>query len=351
MVFTGKGLYGFGVFSEMIEHVMNEYGIHHVRHQRISTNVFQITDGDSWFALKRSTMNSEALSIWQQVLHQANHSNLPGVLPVYLTKESGSLYTIHDDQVYYLTPWIEEINEEINFELLFKTLGQIHQRTKFTEEVSLEKSEVEFKRYSAHNDDTYQLLFKTIQTFEKSKYMSPFELLVCSHFISLENILNTLNSFIKRFIDERKERSLWSLNLCHGHLKREHLIQSSRLYIANWEKATYNHAIIDLNSFFRNINNDSLIKPDSLIDAFETYLHENTLEMDELYLLVIYLLDCQAYVSVVKKYIDRGGTNGSMINPVIQLQQTYRALMFGLKFAEYVDQREQDALLDDLDDL
>src|SRR5699024_8510952 len=69
----------------MIEQIMSAYGIHPVDIDHVTRKVSRVTDGVIDFALKTSTMTSTSLTNWQQVLHQANHSNLPGVLPVYLT--------------------------------------------------------------------------------------------------------------------------------------------------------------------------------------------------------------------------------------------------------------------------
>lgn len=332
----------------MIEQVMNDYGIHPVEINRVSANVYHVTDGVSQFALKKSSMTSIALNNWQHVYHQAYHSNLPGILPVYLTKDQ-TLYKMKEGLVFYLTPWLEAVNEELNLELFFKSIGRIHQRTKFTEEISYEKTETEFEKYQVHNEDNYQLLFESVQEFEKKKYMSPFELLICTQFISLERVFHVLNSFIKRFIDERNKHSLWNLNLCHGNLKREHLIQSNSLYIINWEQASYRNALNDLDSFFSNIVSESNIDTVFLIESFENYMEVNELEIDELYLLVIYLLDFQTYMSILESYLNRSRTNYSMIEQIMNLQHTYRKLMFGLKFAEFVDDKDKEFLLDDLE--
>jgi|SRR5690625_1058656 len=329
---------------------MSDYGIHPVDIDHVTRKMFKVTDGVTEFALKNSSMTSTSLTNWQQVLHQANHRNLPGVLPVYLTTDN-ALYTLKDSHVLYLMPWIEENNQELNIELLFKYIGQIHQRTKFTTTIPSDKTKQQFIEYQNSNESNLQFLSKSVQQFEKSKYMSPFELLICSQFISLENIFSVLNSFVDRFMNDRDETSLWNLSLCHGNLKREHLIQSDHLYIINWENAKYDNAIIDLTSLFSSIVNESLIEPDPLIDLFEVYLQENELEIDELYLLVIFLLDCREYLSIVKNYLNRNPSHYSMINQIIQLQQTYRILMLGLKIAEYVETKEDDFLLDDLDDL
>jgi len=335
----------------MIEQIMSAYGIHPVDIDHVTRKVSRVTDGVIDFALKASTMTSTSLTNWQQVLHQANHSNLPGVLPVYLTIDN-ALYTVKGSHILYLMPWIEENNqEELNIELLFKYIGQIHQRTQFTTTIPGDKTKQQFKEYQNSNESDFQFLFNSVQQFEQNKYMSPFELLICSQFISLENVFNVLNSFVDRFMNARDETSLWNLSLCHGNLKREHLIQSSQLYIINWENAKYDNAIIDLTSIFSSIVNEPLIEPDPLIDQFEVYLQENELEIDELYLLVIFLLDCREYLSIIKNYLNRNPSHYSMINQIIKLQHTYRILMLGLKIAEHVETKENDSLLDDLDNL
>src|SRR5699024_5467310 len=116
--------------------------------------------------------------------------------------------------------------------------------------------ESEFKKYQYNNKNNLQFLFESVQKFEQNKYMSPFELLVCSQFTRIEKISDILSSFIERFLDERKEQSSWKLSLCHGCLKKENIIQSNKLFIINWENTHYGNATNDLDIFFNNIINE-----------------------------------------------------------------------------------------------
>jgi len=334
---------------KMIEQILNDYGIHPLEIKKVTPNVFKITDSSTQFAVKKSSMTPSSLNNWKKALHQAYYSNLTSILPVYLTKNN-MLCLTREGHTYYLTPWIDQVESNLNFELFFQSLGQIHKRT-IDKVVVPNDIQNEFEKYQYNNKTNLQFLLESVQRFEQNKYMSPFELLVCSQYTRIENIGVVLNSFIKRFLDERKEQSLWKLSLCHGCLKKENIIQSNKLFIINWEKAHYGNATHDLVIFFNNIINEIQIDFDTMIEYFEIYLQENELEMDELDLLVISLLDFRRYCIIVEQYLNRDRTHYSMMNQIMELQRTFRVLMFGLKLSEYVDRRTEELLFEELNEI
>src|SRR5699024_12347692 len=129
----------------------------------------------------------------------------------------------------FLIPLIYQGESYLNFELFFQSLGQIHKRT-IDKVVVPNDIQNEFEKYQYNNKTNLQILLESVQRFEQNKYMSPFEILVCSQYTRIENIGVVLNSFIKRFLDERKEQSLCKLSICHGCLKMDNIIQSNKLF-------------------------------------------------------------------------------------------------------------------------
>src|SRR5699024_1738079 len=191
-----------------------------------------------------------------------------------------------------------------------------------------------------------------VEQFEKNKYMSPFELLVCTQFVSLKRVYHVLKGFMKRFIENREEETIWNVSLCYRNLSSEHILQSNQPLFINWEKSCYHHSIYDLSIFFRNTVKNYGAEEDSLLEMFDYYMKENELRIDELYLLAIYLLDMQKYISILKSYLHRKQkreNNFSVIEQTKLLNQTHRQLMFALKFADLVDEKEDDLLLDDFE--
>jgi len=334
-----------------LERVIEHFGVDLLKFSPVTENVYYITDGKHEYALKKSSLTKDSVNHWENVFHQTYRLNLLGILPVYLTKEE-KLYCIVNNEIYYLTPWVKSIKDKLNFEHFFKYLGKIHQTTKYYQTISYKNMKDEFGAYLVACEKNYQFILSTVEQFEKNKYMSPFELLVCTQFVSLKRVYHVLKGFIKRFIENREDETTWNVSLCHGNLSCEHILQSNQPLFINWEKSCYHHSTYDLSIFFRNTVKNYGAEEDSLLEMFDYYMKENELRIDELYLLAIYLLDMQKYISILKSYLHRKQkreNNFSVIEQTKLLNQTHRQLMFALKFADLVDEKEDDLLLDDFD--
>src|SRR5699024_11447250 len=85
-------------------------------------------------------------------------------------------------------------------------------------------------------EKNYRFLLSSVEQFEKNKYMSPLELLVCTQFISLERVYHVLKGFIKRFIENREDETTWNVILCHGNLSGEHMLQENQPLFIHSEK-------------------------------------------------------------------------------------------------------------------
>src|SRR5699024_1846284 len=334
-----------------LERVMERFGVHSLELSPVTEKVYYITDGKHEYALKKSSLTKDSVHHWVNVFHQTYRLNLPGILPVYLTKEE-QLYCMFDNEIYYLTPWIKPVKDKLNLEHFFKYLGKIHQITKSYQTISYENMKSKFEAYLVACEKNYRILLSSVEQFEKNKYMSPLELLVCTQFISLERVYHVLKGFIKRFIENREDEKTWNVSLCHGNLSCEHILQSNQPLFINWEKSCYHHSIYDLSIFFKNTVKNYGTEGDSLHEMFIYYMKENELRIDELYLLAIYLLDMQKIISILKKYLNRKQkkvNTYSVIEQTKLLNQTHRQLIFALKFAELVEKKEDELLLDDLE--
>src|SRR5699024_9209738 len=127
---------------------------------------------------------------------------------------------------------------------------------------------------------------------EKNRYMSPFELQVCTHFHKIEMILAELDNRVSQLIDELTGKTAGNYSLCHGRLNRSHIVHSR--YISrfiNWEQAYAGHAVYDL---LHLLQEEALFydnHQDQWLSKFSIYNKQNNLEKYELLLLVIHLLD------------------------------------------------------------
>ena len=318
---------------EEIRRVLHLYQIIPQSITKVTDHVYKIYDGHHYYALKKSVLTSDTVRGWEFVYHQAHHLYLPDVLPVLMPK-SRKLYVEYAGHIYYLSPWIEQ--REYRLTALFHAIGYIHAKTKRSYRLDQEKDLVRmFTQYKEHCQQHEQKWLAYIDLFEQKRYMSPFDLQVCTHFREISVVFQVLYERIDAFLDLMKEEEKWSYSLCHGNLRCSHFLYDQKGYLINWEHARFEHPIVDLSRFFKQEIIESQLSPDSMIEAFSVYMEENKLQLSELYLLIIYLLDPAHYMRQVQSYVDRPKYD-SMINQVIPLEPILRQLQFGLQFSEHV---------------
>lgn len=331
-------------YVDEIKRILYFYQIVPYSINKITDRVMQVDDGHHQYALKKSDLTIDTVHEWEFVYHQAHHLYLPDILPVIMTTER-KLYVEFDGHIYYLSPWIDY--KEYRLSLLFNAIGHIHAKTKRTYYLDQEKELAQvFKQYKAQCQKNEQQWYEYIDLFEQKKYMSPFELQVCTHFREMTIVYRVLYERIDGFLELMKDEEKWRYSLCHGHLKRSHFLYDHQGYLINWEHALLEHPIIDLSRFFKHEMIDYQVEPETLINEFSAYMDENKLEVSELYLLIIYLLDPAHYMHLIKQYVDRP-KHDAMINQVMELEQTFRQLQFGLLFSEHVKHEYELLMFDD----
>ncbi|WP_099158665.1 hypothetical protein [Virgibacillus ndiopensis] len=323
---------------DSIRIALEAYRIEALKIDRITDKLYAVYDGKQVFALKRSKMTTEQIKNWEAVYHRAYSQNLTGILSVYLTAD-GKLFKEVDGEFYYITPWLlqKKENQKQEFEVLYKTIGAIHENTKQPVSNNIEKVRDQFKQYQAYCTNIKSRLLSYVETFEKNRYMSPFELLVCSQFRDLDLFLNELNRRIDYFMDELNEQSDWNISLCHKQLNTSHVLQSDTIYITNWEGAQFDNAVVDLSIYLKNQVKYYDQPAEQIIDSFPVYLEKNKLTNSELYLLCIYLFDPSTYIRIIKRYTGKISTY-SMLQQIRELQHAYRQLIFAMKWSEHVDE-------------
>ncbi|MFB4166620.1 hypothetical protein [Virgibacillus sp. JSM 102003] len=324
--------------SETIHKISGEYGIYPYKIERISKRLFRISDGNHYYALKQSLLNENNLDLWEYVYHQAYSQNITSILPVYLTKQS-RLYVQYDQSYYYLTPWLtsNKLDHQQIINNLYNAIGEVHGKTKRTQLIEANTVVNTFNEYQKNCAELYRRQLYYVELFEKNRFMSPFELLVCTQFRMMDNVLSTLNSCIERFISEIQNDQEWNYSLCHGNLDLTHILLHNDSYIINWERANYDNAIADLSILFKYLVRNYDQSSSQLTDSFSVYTSKNILKKSELYLLAIYLLNPFPYINQIQDYIDNP-SNDTMINQVKRLQYSARQMLFGLKWFEFIEE-------------
>ncbi|RDW21657.1 hypothetical protein [Oceanobacillus chungangensis] len=331
---------------DTVKRVLHAYGIYPEEIQEVTAQLYRVNDGKHTYALKKSSLTVQTISQWEYVYKQANILHLTAIVPVYLTVD-GNLFMELNEIYYYLSPWIDESNQAMTkpwLDNVLINLATIHEKTKRTQSISTGNLKKSFTSYQSYCEQVKKDLLDIVIEFEKSRYMAPFELQVCTQYRDLEYALNESNKRIDQFIDSDDAEFLWNTSLCHRSLNHSHLPGS---FIINWERANYENAVNDLVSFFHYEASNFDGPTEKLIELFPTYNDIYRLSKPEHQLLNIYLLDPTNYTNLVSNYFQKT-TKYSMIHQVQSLQKEYRKLIFGLKWSAYIEKEFETISFEDL---
>src|SRR5690625_393946 len=331
---------------KMIERIMSSYGISPVKITKVSDQVYKVVDGQRQYALKKSVLTPQTVKNWEQVFHHADQKHIPEILSIFLTKDH-SLYTISEDESYYLMPWIDGKTSTI--EQLYRSIGKVHKKTQQFQSVDYDKMVHHFNQYSQYCDGVQKRLLTDVKQFESRIYMSPLELQVCTQYRDVELAIKKAQEQIRQLTSRLEKREEWGYCLCHGNLRLSHgLVGVDHTYLINWEQANYNYPVTDLSILLKNelIHYDAPAK--LWMNTFNIYMEENRLHNNELSLLLIHLLDPTTYIKCIQQYIEQTSSQ-SMINQMKQLQIEHRQLLFGLQFLGFINEHYFSKINSDLD--
>lgn len=333
------------IHIELIEKVLQAYGVHPVNVYPMTDRVYRITDGKQEYALKESSLTEQSLQNFQSTFQMANQKGISSVLPVYLTTNH-EFVTRQNDRIYYLSPWVkhsQHISMEQSIRNFYQIIGSIHGKTKQTEVILTEQLTDSFYSFQQFLDHAREMLRSVVNDFEKMRFMSPFELLVCTQYRDVERVLAEATRRIEQFLQTDEKQLTWNMSLNHGNLSTSHVLHH---YLINWENAHFENAAHDLAQFFLHETTYYDHPGEMYIDTFSVYMSENQLTVPELQLLTIYLLNPGAYLTVIHDYQQQ---TSSMVTQIKQLQQAYRNMMFGLTWSYYIETEYESINIEDME--
>jgi spore coat protein YsxE len=323
---------------ENVRGILEAYRVFPVEIEKYTNNLYRIKGNNQTYALKKSILTNDSLLFWHDVYRVAQAENLQHILPVYINHK-GDLFTQEGNRIYYLTPWIDSQHRTISIEKIYQTLGYIHAKTRkmhtLTEQ-SRDQSRDSFLLYRKQMDDLRKELLRNVEQFESRHFMSPVELLVCTQYRDLLKAFYLMDKRLEQYLENQTDINEWQVSLCHGNLTGNHILQGDRIFFINWERAKYEHPIVDLSHFLkdRTLHYDN--EREVLLEKFKHYMDENKLSMHELTLLSIYLLNPSNFIQAINRYV-KDTAQDSMIEQVIQLQRLHRQIIFGIQFSEFIE--------------
>ncbi|WP_047984997.1 phosphotransferase [Ornithinibacillus californiensis] len=333
---------------ENVRRVLESYHVYPVDITKVTERLYRIKGNKQQYALKKSNLQDKKLPYWLEIYRQAQAQNLQNILPVYLN-QSGKLYEIDGDDIYYLTPWIDSSNRSSSIGKIYQNIGLVHSKTRkiqtITEEMR-ENSRENFLVYKKQMGELRKKLLVHVEEFESQHFMSPVELLVCTQYRDLVQVFYTMEKRLNQYLDTLQELSEWKVSLCHGRLTDSHVLQGNQIFLINWENASIQHPIVDLSVFIKRRaiyhNTDNRL----LLDQFKFYMDENKLDNHELTLLAIHILDPSVYIRTIDAYVE-GNSKDSMIDFVVKLQRYHRQILFGVRFSEFVEEEYEMVKIDE----
>ncbi|HEX6592985.1 MAG TPA: hypothetical protein VF095_00145 [Bacillota bacterium] len=335
---------------EKLNNILAAYGVFATQLEVISERVVRVHDLYHQYALKRSHLTEKCVNRWLHVYHLSNHPHLSSIIPIYVTRD-GKPYYKAGETVYYLMPWIESNREEVEqrekLKQMYISLAQIHAQTKFQYPLSSEEIVTTFQNYKSLCEKLPQTLRSYVEQFEANPYMSPFEWLVCTHYHKMLHVFQMSLQCVQRFIDHHinKDNS-WNVSLCHGQLDASHALFGDQIYFINWERSRYENSSLDLANFLKSRAVHVHECPQKHAELFEDYLRHHRLNESEIELLIMNVLDAHLYLTTVEQYVKQLSKQ-SLVQQVMELEQTFRQLTFGLEFSEHVLQFYASEFLDD----
>lgn len=334
--------------GRFLKEILLAYRINPIIINKVTENLYHVRDGKQEYALKKSKVDKEIIKHWEAIYRFSISNQLSAVLPVYITEE-GKLYYEYNQEIYYVSPWIDIPNEIRSTQWItdfYTTLARLHSNTKKEHQVDMENISEQFQSFQSYCHEMRNSFMSLIRQFERNQYMSPIELLICSQFRDVELAFIEIDKRIQRFIHDHEDGKItWTSCLCHRNLKKAHI---KGTFFINWESARYDQPTMDLIQFFDNEIGRFNPQSNQFIDLFSTYMEINKLTLHELQYFSIYMLSPINYIRTIQDYV-LGQRNETMIESMKNIQHEYRKVLFGISWSKYIEETYETLNLDDLE--
>lgn len=247
------------------------------------------------FALKKAVVGQDQLLFLEKAFQHLKKNDFNHYVSFYPNKYGDSYFMLEND-VYYVTPWIEDIVEEKYcdaWELkMIQGIGKLHQATinfdeGYTKQPSLSSS-ILLQRW--HTRLNQMIEYKK---FAKDReLMSPIEVAFVSHFEYLHELGLRAIRYLQEWIERTKKKGGMRMVLCHGHVHRKNVVQDmDQFYFINFDQAAMGSPARDLALFYRrHVEKIMEWKEETALEWLKAYEEEFSLEREDKILLAIYLL-------------------------------------------------------------
>lgn len=291
------------------------------------------------FALKEVQFSEEQRKQFLYAVQSLHGNGYRHVIPIYSTT-NGS-YLLRDNQSeYYLMPWLEtyQSNTDNSYKDLLRAAAKLHSLTETKGEVNQTFFQYFYEK-SKTNIDRRRLDYERfIEKCERKQYMSPFELLYCTHFMQIIRMEDSTLRQLEDWFDIVKEKKQDRVVICHGNLAPKHLLydENGHSFLINFERTFAASPIYDLLYFFRKLLNHYPQKASAASNQYIQYIRNNPLTEDEKLLLFYYMTETSKIHKIIHQY--ETASSLSERNMVTKLQRAVWQMQAASNFISKIDE-------------
>lgn len=314
-----------------ISDIVKQFGLGEVTWTLGENGTIHIHAENESFILHQSNMDNARLKQWERVFRIAHEKQLRSVIPVYPTIE-GNLFVQEQQNIFYLTPYIEEIQPCSPADVMSE-IGVIHAQSHHT--FLIDKNTV-LNRYSTYKSKlqaNQTNLRQLIDLFEQQRYMSPLGLQICSHFHIVDDAIKKgmehVDAIIRICKEEEHEHIEWSSSICHNRLSMDNVIKNNHVFVDNWEGSTFENGTMDLTRFLNNEFLRNEFPLDNFVEGLRRYEKTKPMNSIEKHILNIHMLHPVHYLNMISS-IHKTKQQNSHLQRVIAIERMFRVLSSGL---------------------
>lgn len=309
----------------IVKQVCKQFGFRPQEIQQGRRDIWQVFDGERWYALKSTSQSAETLSLIHDIVDQVHDSGYPHLL-TWKKTDTGEPFVQYEDACWYLTPWTQpQEQQDLDYdpEALVRSLAIFHKQAEPLVRHHVDRAKpVELdlvEKWQNHQEK----LGEYQSVVQNREYKSPFDKVYVGQIDLVDRLFTFAIKGIERFV-ESESGVLPRYTLCHTRLHPSNLVRDDeQFYWLDFDHAEIDSPVRDLALFLRRFQ-PSEMDPDAIQHLIEVYESENKLNPKEKKLLAIYLSYPEQVLRLAHKYYDQPKIM-SESDAVVQLEKEMQA--------------------------
>ncbi len=240
--------------------ILDEHHLHPLAYTK-KGKVYFVSDRKNTYVIKLKTDNYD---IYQYLLAR-DFNHFPE-----------NFNNVHDN--YDLSLYIEDIKEDKVQKIndLIKVTAILHNKTSYQRTLDLDEVKKIYEELKQKILDTEEYYFQLNDVIDEELFLSPDDYLLIRHISLFYSLLSSSQEKLNKWYqDIQKEKSV-RITLNHNNLSLDHLIINDTYYLINWDKASFDMPIIELEFLIRKYSN--VLEIEDILKIYEKYYILSPLE-------------------------------------------------------------------------